>query len=236
MNATTEEERTETGKSPLSPLAWYTPKPYYDADGITLYCADNRHVMPLLANHDLLLTDPPYGINADNRKRNMSRGVLAKAKDYGESEWDKSTPAEWIISQARELTRNQIVWGGNYYGLPASSCWLVWDKENGDNDFADCELAWTSLPKAVRRIVHQWHGMLRKGKEDRQHPTQKPLDVMQWCIGQVDDCETILDPWAGSGTTLVAAKNLGKKATGIEINERYCEIAVTRLAQGVLGL
>lgn len=209
-------------------------EPYYSEDGITIYCGDNRQVMPMLGDFDLLLTDPPYGIKADNRKRILSRANLAAAKDYGETEWDNAVPEPWVISMAIAKASSQIIWGGNYYGLPASSCWLVWDKLNGDNDFADCELAWTNLNKAVRRVVHQWAGMLRKNGEDRHHPTQKPLDVISWCFNHVPEVKTVLDPWMGSGTTLVAAKLRGLTAVGIEINEEYCEIAKKRLAQGVL--
>ncbi len=130
-----------------------------------------------------------------------------------------------------------IVWGGNYFGLPASKCWLVWDKDNGKNDYADCELAWTNLDMAVRRIKYRWMGMLQQNmseKEVRYHPTQKPVPVIGWCLGWVPDAKTILDPWMGSGTTLVAAKLAGLKATGIEINEEYCKAAVERLRQGIL--
>ena len=99
-----------------------------------------------------------------------------------------------------------IVFGGNYYSMPPASCWLVWDKENGNNDFADCELAWTNIPKAVRRIRYMWNGMLRANKEQRgDHPTQKPVGVMRWAISQVPHpADTILDHFMGSGTTGVA--------------------------------
>jgi len=119
--------------------------------------------------------------------------------------------------------------------MPPSSCWLIWDKENGNTAYADCELAWTNLAQAVRLKRHQWNGMLRKNKEYRNHPTQKPLDLMRWCINQApDDVQTILDPFCGVGTTLVAAKLEGRKAIGIEIEERYASIAANRLRQKVL--
>jgi DNA modification methylase len=113
----------------------------------------------------------------------------------------------------------------------------VWDKLNGENDFADCELAWTNMPKAVRRIVHQWHGMIRKGHEARHHPTQKPLDVMTWALKKAPDtCATIVDPFAGSCTTAVAGKQLGRKVVCIEANEAYCEAGAKRLSQEYLPL
>ena len=119
-------------------------------------------------------------------------------------------------------------------------CWLVWDKDNGANGYADCELAWTNLDKAVRRIKHRWMGMLQEPgmpKEERVHPTQKPVPVMRWCIQQApENCRCVIDPFVGSGTTLVAAAREGRAAVGIEGEERYCEIAAKRLQQEVLPL
>jgi DNA modification methylase len=215
------------------------PQPFYDVDGITIYCGDNRQIMPLIGGADLLLTDPPYGINAD-AKMAAAAGTqygtaLAKKRDYGTTNWDACPPQRWALEQAMEKAKWQIIWGGNYFGLPAARCWLVWDKEiNGE--FADCELAWTNLDKPVKKIRHMWNGMLRKYGEAREHPTQKPQDVILWCLGHVPEAKTVLDPWMGSGTTLVAAKLLGLRAIGIEANETYCKLAVARLAQGVLGL
>ena len=213
-------------------------KPFYDSDGITIYNADCRQVLPFLPKFDLLLTDPPYGIDADNQARILSRGKLAKPKDYGASSWDKSPPESWFLDSATDAADTSILWGGNYFGLPASSCWLVWDKDNGTNDFADCELAWTNMARAVRKFKWRWNGMLQENggdkKETKVHPTQKPVPLMRWCLGFVPDAKTILDPFMGSGTTLVAAKMEGRSAVGIEINEAYCESAAKRLQQGML--
>ena len=126
--------------------------------------------------------------------------------------------------------------GGNYFGLPPARGWLVWDKDN-TGDFADCELAWTNLEMAVRKIKYRWNGMLQQNmaeKDVRYHPTQKPTAVMEWAIGFVPGARTVLDPWMGSGTTLIAARAKGMQADGIEINEKYCEAAKQRLSQGVL--
>jgi len=215
------------------------PAPYYDRDGITIYHGDNRQIMPLLGRFDLLMADPPYGIKADRTMQKQGGTQTGKSiapkRHYQASGWDDETVEDWTMSLARKICSSQIIFGGNYYTLPSARCWLVWDKENGENLYADCELAWTNMDKAVRRIKHQWHGMLRKGGEDRHHPTQKPLEVIQWAIMQAGDVETILDPWAGSGTTGHAAKNLGKRCVMIEREERYCEIAALRLAQDVLN-
>jgi len=113
------------------------PAPYYDRDGITIYHADCRQILPMLGRYDLLMADPPYGIDADNRKRILSRGKLAAAKDYGESQWDKEPVPGWLMELAREMCDKQIIFGGNYYALPPCKGPLIWDKENGDNDFAD---------------------------------------------------------------------------------------------------
>ena len=213
-------------------------EPYYDRDGITIFNADCKEVLPFLGKFDLLLTDPPYGIGADNRKQILSRNQLAVPIDYGESDWDSAPPDSDLLEICRGLCKSQVLWGGNYFDVPPSSCWLVWDKDNGSSDFADCELAWTNLKKAVRKFKWRWNGMLQekagRDKEHRVHPTQKPLPLMRWCLSLVPDAETILDPFMGSGTTLVAAKLEGRKAVGIEINEKYCESSAKRLEQGVL--
>jgi DNA modification methylase len=205
--------------------------PYYEQDGITIYHGDCREILPGLPKVDLVLTDPPYGIG-EAAGKNKSRGFLAQSKDYGNSDWDNAIQPDAIL-QAVALAKQAIVFGGNYYPLPPASCWLVWDKENGETDFADCELAWTNLKKAVRIKRHQWHGMIRKGNEERVHPTQKPLDVIRWAMSFTDG-QIVLDPFMGSGTTLLAAKLEGRRAIGIEIEEKYCEIAANRLRQKVL--
>lgn len=217
-------------------------KPYFEDAGITIYHADCMEVLSEFMDgrsirFDLLLTDPPYGIG-EAAGKNASRGNIAVAQDYGDADWD-DTPAHQELALARKICRDQIIFGGNYYDLPPASCWLVWDKDNGGNDFADCELAWTNLKKAVRKITYRWNGMLQqpgRPKEKRVHPTQKPEAVMVWALQHAQNVRTVLDPFMGSGTTLVAAKRLGKAATGIEREERYCEIAAKRLAQGALPM
>ena len=213
-------------------------QPYYDHAGIQIYHADCREVLPSLPQVDLVLTDPPYGIG-EARGKNKSLTKLAVAKDYGVDAWDDRPVDGTVLKLAISAGQWSIIFGGNYFELPSSSCWLVWDKINGASDFADCELAWTNLSGAVRLIRYRWAGMLQqyggKDKEHRYHPTQKPLPVMRWCVKRApDDVQTILDPFMGSGTTLRAAKDLGRKAIGIEIDEKYCEIAARRLAQEVL--
>lgn len=211
-------------------------RPYYQDKNTTIYHGDCRDVLPNIGQVNLVLTDPPYGIG-EAAGKNKSRGNLAIAKDYGSADWDDKLIDNSVIKTLIE--QPCVLFGGNYYSLPAASCWFVWDKDNGDSDFADCELAWTNLRGAVRLIKYRWNGMLKKKPEQRWHPTQKPLEVISWCIVQADKklnspVLTILDPFMGSGTTLRAAKDLGRKAIGIELEEKYCEIASKRMSQEVL--
>lgn len=192
----------------------------------TLYLGDCLEIMPTLDRVDAILTDPPYGIGETNKK-NLSRGNKAKPKDYGDYDWDKK-PVD-ISNLFIYPHCKYIIFGGNYFDLPPTSCWLVWDKQNGNNDFADCELAWTNLKKAVRKIEWLWNGMIRKGDDIRQHPTQKPVGVMEWCLGHIPDAKITLDPYMGSGTTGVACAKLGRKFIGIEIDETYFNIACERI-------
>lgn len=196
--------------------------------GCELYQGDCMEIMAHLGKVDALVTDPPYGIG-ENSKKVASRGKLAEPKNYGDFNWDKNAPSAAVINSAREMAPQQIIFGGNYFELPPTSCWLVWDKQNGTNDFADCELAWTNLPKAVRRIYWRWNGMIRKGDDIREHPTQKPLGVMEWCLGHIPDANSILYPFMGSGTTGVACVRQGRRFIGIELDPDYFDIAVNRI-------
>jgi DNA modification methylase len=193
----------------------------------TLYLADCMDVLPNLPKVDAVITDPPYGIG-ENSKKVASRESLAKPKDYGEFDWDKAPPPAELIDAIREKAQWCALFGGNYFNLPPTSCWLVWDKLN-TGDFADCELAWTNWPKAVRRIQWRWNGMIRQGNEERFHPTQKPLAVMKWVIDLCPKSDTILDPFMGSGTTGVAAIQMGRKFIGIEREPKYFDIACERI-------
>lgn len=196
-----------------------------------LICADCRDVLPTLEPVDLVCTDPPYGIG-EAAGKSKTRGKLAKAIDYGNDDWDNEPIDSALMAQVRAAGRWQIIFGGNYYDCPPAKCWLVWDKVNGDNDFADCELAWTNLPKAVRRIKYMWNGMLREnGAQRGDHPTQKPLEVMKWCIGHAPQSQTVLDPFAGSGTTGVAAIQMGRSFVGIEREPRYFDAMCRRIRE-----
>lgn len=215
-------------------------RPYYERNGITIYHGDCRDVLPELETDALLLTDPPYGVQLNTGYASAQRGNLTAAHDYPPVYGDDQP-----FYPNHLLTFSAIVlWGANYYAdrLPAEGQWLVWDKRDGVgyNDQADCELAWTrgtsgTVPRIYR---HLWNGMLKASERDarRVHPTQKPVALMRWCIGFFPHCETVVDAYMGGGSTLRAAMDLGRRAIGIEIEERYCEIAAKRLSQEVLPL
>lgn len=202
-----------------------------------IICGDAIEVLRTLPDQsiDLVLTDPPYGIG-EAAGKNKSRGNRHfPGTDFGNLTWDNKRIPDEYIHEIIRISKNQVIFGGNYYAdiLPASSCWIIWDKQiNGD--FADCELAWTSFRSAVRKFTWRWNGMLQqdmKNKEIRVHPTQKPVALGAWIIKKYSKLEdTILDPFCGSGSFLIAAHNLGRKYLGIDLNPDYVRMAEERLA------
>lgn len=184
-----------------------------------LYLGDCREILPTLPKVDACVTDPPYGIGMDG-------GKIGKA-EYEQFAWDRE-PAN--IQPFIALNVPTVIWGGNYFDVPPSQNWLVWDKRNDPTTFADCELAWTNLPGAIRVFRWLWSGPYQQRREDRWHPTQKPLALLSWCIERLpDNTHTILDPFMGSGTTGVACVKLGRKFIGIEIEPKYFDIACKRI-------
>ena len=212
-------------------------KPYYQDEWVTIYHGDCREILPELPKVDLVLTDPPYGVDIAKTGR-VGGNRLASVKQYIASDWDSDRLDAGAIRLIRNVSVNQIIFGGNYIAdlLPPSSCWLVWDKDNSGN-FADCELMWTSFDKAVKKYLWQWNGMLQeaKNKEYRYHPTQKPTGLLKAILAD-HPAEATLDPFMGSGSTLVACKALNRKCIGIEIEEKYCEIPAKRCSQEVFDL
>ena len=210
-------------------------QPYYSHAGITIYHGDCQSVLFALPTIDAVITDPPYGISHPCDYKRRGRSNLATCTDYPDVVGDSEAfvPGQWANWPC-------VLWGANHYAdkLPASDGWLVWDKMRPDDlDQSTCELAWSNCIKGVRRFSYLWHGMIRAGNETLVHPTQKPVALMRWVLSfKWIPGGIVLDPFMGSGTTLVAAKQLGRKAIGIEIEERYCEIAVKRLQQEVLPL
>lgn len=196
---------------------------------VRLICADCREVLPTLGKVDAVVTDPPYGINAARTRNSQKNGW----RDYDAPGWDKEKPPAALIGELLATGRHSIIWGGNYFtdALPPSSKWLSWDKGQTDFSLADFELAWCSFPVAARRIIYSRSLAMQDGKE---HPTQKPLEVMKWCIEQITPPATlILDPFMGSGTTGVAAVKLGRRFIGIEIEPKYFDIACRRISEAL---
>lgn len=180
---------------------------------------------------DLVITDPPYGIG-EAAGKNQSRNQLTKATDYGNLDWDDSPPSAEYFNEIFRISKNQIIFGGNYFELPPSSCWIVWDKDNS-GDFADAELAWTSFNSAVRIFKYRWNGMLQEDmahKEIRVHPTQKPVKLFEWIIrNYVKEGDLICDPFFGSGSCLVAAVRLGHDIIGVEKERVYFDAGKARI-------
>lgn len=205
----------------------------------TLYLGDCREILPALdlGRRVAVVTDPPYGIlNLEGqttavRKSPRQQGS-GKLKDrllnQANVQWDIAPDGEFL-RQLRARTSEQIFWGGNYFPLPPTRGILIWDKEQPWENFSQAEIAWTSNDRPAA-LFRQSSGA--RGIPDKEHPTQKPLALMQWCLGFVDAL-TILDPFMGSGTTGVACVRLGRKFVGIEIEEKYFDIALRRIADAV---
>ena len=198
-----------------------------------LYCGDCAVILPQLEPVDLILTDPPYGINVGV----MGMGKGKKAAEFDAFDWDKEKPKEWLFGLMQEKAKWLIVWGGNYFNMPPSGCWLSWDKVQ-EFSGADFELAYTNLTKPSKTF--RLSRVEAYGNVERLHPTQKPERLIEWCIAKVPEAQTICDPFMGSGTTGVAAMNLEKRFIGIERERKYFEIACERInaaqAQGRLAI
>ena len=190
---------------------------------------------------DICIADPPYGIGEDGLK-NHSRSHMAKAQQYTPKEWDKEAMPKEFFDEIIRVSKNQIIWGANHFisRIPYdSSCWIVWDKDNGAADFADCELAWTSFKTAVRKFKYRWQGMLQenmKNKERRIHPTQKPVDLYGWLLlNYAPQGGVIFDPMMGSQSSRIAAHRLGFEYVGCELDKEYfdkgCERFKTETSQ-----
>ena len=193
---------------------------------------DCREVMAVLPKVDAVVTDPPYGIGESGGDKKRRRGYQPLVV-HEEKNWDKNRPDAIIFEQMIAASKEQIIWGGNYFAdlLPPSMGWLYWDKKMG-GDFSDGELAWTSQRKAVRDFSKSPFAGLAGGHL-RQHPTQKPIALMEWCLGFLPDARTILDPFAGSFTTAVACQRLGRQSISIELDADYWAIGCKRVQEVV---
>lgn len=203
------------------------PAPYFDDGQVTIYHADCREILPAL-KADAVVTDPPYGIGWVPR-------VNHRGDDHVWVDDKQFDPRPFLVA------KQHVFWGGNYYAhlLPPTEAWFVWMKrpstgfEGDRRSYAMAEMAWSDLGTKPLVKTHVWDGGKRAGRAENRtfcHPSQKPVEVMTWCVAETTG--VVLDPFMGSGTTLRAAKDLGRRAIGVEIEERYCEIAAERMAQG----
>ena len=211
--------------------------PVWSKDGVTLYQTSADALLASLDDQSAgVLTDPPYGIGYDKQLSRLTRKAREEGKsssrfryrDYGDTSWDDQRPDDEIFEELLRVGKEAIVWGGNYFAdlLPPSQRWLVWDKGQRDFSLADVELAWTSFDKASRCKTIARSAAFPEG---RIHPTQKPLELISWCLSFLDPDLVVVDPFAGSATTAVACLRAGRKFVGCEIFPTYFEKAVVRL-------
>jgi DNA modification methylase len=193
--------------------------------GQRLILGDCLQVMPTLGRFDAVVTDPPYGIGKDGQMRTTGGNGGRKAYDF--KGWDQKRPSREVFDLIMAASDKLPIWGGNYFAdlLPPSGKWLVWDKGQRINQ-SDGELAYTSLDGALRIFTQNRVALMTDGAV---HPTQKPVSVMMWSLSHFPDAVTILDPFMGSGTTLVACQKLGRQGTGIEIDPDYFKDACRRV-------
>lgn len=189
-------------------------------------------MLPHLGVFDAVVTDPPYGLGDKWNGGAGGEKSSWKIPQGQAKQWDMQ-PSEHL-PEVLKHGRQAIIWGGNYYDLPPSRCWLIWDKKQPDTwTTGQAEMAWTNLDRTTRVFrMAQCEAHMPSQMEKKFHPAQKPLGLMKWCLKWID-AETVLDPFMGSGTTLLACKLAGIRAVGIELNEEYCEKAANRLRQGV---
>ena len=199
-----------------------------------LILGDCLKVMPLLGKVDAVVTDPPYGIGADKGKKGaipFKGGKPVEMAYHPENEWDAVRPDRAVFDAILSTATRHIIWGGNYFAdwLPAKGRWLWWDKCQTMPSYGDGELAWTSMDATTPKKFTLANNKLFAQRAERFHPTQKPVALMEWCLGFLPDAKTILDPFMGSGTTLVACQRMGRQGIGIELDPDYFAIACKRV-------
>lgn len=211
--------------------------PYYQDEAVTIYHGDCREVLPRLDKVDLVLTDPPYGIKMDEGFEGFGGFGKPIARRRYPDKWDDERPDQDLLRLVVASGHSALVFGGNFFAdlLPRGRHWIVWDKLNTMPSFGDCELIWTNVERvSVKKITCEYNGLIGKERA-RFHPTQKPLRLLKELVAQYAPLSgSVIDPFMGSGTTLRAAKDLGRRAIGIELEEKYCEIAAKRMSQSVL--
>jgi site-specific DNA-methyltransferase (adenine-specific)/modification methylase len=201
----------------------------------TLYLGDCRDILPTLGKVGAVVTDPPYGIDAANGASeggtDASGRYLRRPKRY-EGAWDDERPPQETFDAILSAGKQHIIWGGNFFAdlLPQGGRWLFWDKLNSMPTYSDGEMAWTSIKgSAVKKFTQCNNGLASLRDGERCHPTQKPVNLMSWCLTFAPDAQTILDPFMGSGTTGVAAVQMQRDFIGIEREPNYFDIACRRI-------
>jgi DNA modification methylase len=207
-----------------------------------LLCGDSTDVnnLSLLLQNkkpELLLTDPPYGIDYGSQLIKGDEYTEKTNKhgwrNFGNPEWDKSKPESGVLQYLCQITENQIIWGGNYFtdDLPPTMGWLIWDKGQRGFSLADGEMAWTSFDNALRI---KEYARAKTNREEKNHPTQKPIEIMSWCFEYADrhsknEIKLVLDAYLGSGSTMVTSHQLKRRCYGIEFDPKYCQVIVDRM-------
>lgn len=191
-----------------------------------LFLGDCRDILPTLPKVDAVVTDPPYGFLAGSSGHGAGK-LKGRKLNVANTDWDVAPESSFIAHQVVEHGKDAIVWGGNYFSLPPCRGMLVWDKQQPWPNFSAAELAWTTLDRPC--AMYRLSSSLADKGENNAHPTVKPLELMKWCLGFLPDAQTILDPYMGSGTTGVAAVQMGRDFIGIEREERYFDIACRRI-------
>ena len=221
-------------------------RPYYEHAGITIYHGDCREILPeLFMQADCIVTDPPYGIGYKPQRVRSIASTVGLHSPYASSQSFSAVAGDTTPFDPRPLLGFEKVamWGANHYSssLPDSGGWLVWDKKRGGTVArgfiaSDVELAWSNFSNCARIFSYLWSGLCRDGEQNEHfHPTQKPVALMKWVIELAEPARAVIDPYMGSGTTLIAAKKMNQTAIGIDIEEKYCEIAAKRLSQEVFN-
>jgi site-specific DNA-methyltransferase (adenine-specific) len=207
---------------------------------LTITNEDNMELMARYPDNyfDLAIVDPPYGINIQKMNYTQNtKGGIAKRNDYSSvGNWDSETPTKEYFNELFRVSKNQIIWGGNYFELPLTKSWIIWDKkteEKYSNDFADCEMAWNSFDKPAKIVRYLWSGMLQpnmKNKQQRIHPTEKPYQLYKWILDKyAKQGDKILDTHLGSGSIAIACHDYGFDLTACELDKEYFEKGIIRI-------
>jgi site-specific DNA-methyltransferase (adenine-specific)/modification methylase len=210
-------------------------KPYYKDGHCEIYHGDCLEIMPTLGKFELVLTDPPFGVG--NFVQTTGR-INGRGKNRGVAvEWNDSAPSSLVFDEIRRVSLHRIIWGANFFNCFEPTCGaIVWIKNQKMPNFSKADIASCTHYKKTETITIPWTNFTVAHKAETDHPCERPVDLYRWCLNYLPPARLgrVLDPFMGSGTTLLAAKLEGRKAVGIELEEKYCEVAAERLRQGVL--